>query len=403
MTDRVVITGAGVVSAVGVGHADFSRALFGGVRAGGRTARFGNGYVTAEIADFAPERWLGKGLLVLDRTARLLCVATRLAMADSGLDTLAAGGDADTGLVCGTMLGSIHSIASFDWAGITEGPQYVSPLAFPNTVINSAAGQAAIRFALRGTNSTLCAGLASGLFALGYAADFIRLGRVRRVVAGGVEELCEELLVGLQKSGALSAAGAALPFARRRDGVIAGEGSAMLALERESDARARGLTPGIALAGFGATRDATESDAGDASAPGAAEAIRLALEEAEIGPKQVACIISGGSGSRLGDTVEASALREAFGSRLADIPACAPKASFGECLGGAGAMSALVASAALTGQCLPPTPGSLGHDEYGVRLSPSIQEVRGDYALVNISGCDGNNAALVLHRFASAS
>ncbi len=401
MSERVVITGAGVVSALGVGTAEFARALFEGVCAGARSSRFEEGYVTAEIADFNPEPWLGTGIRVLDRTARLLCVATQLAMNDAGLDARAEGTDAELGLVCGTMLGGIHSIASFDWNGITDGPQYVSPLAFPNTVINSAAGQAAIRFALRGINSTLCAGLASGAFALGYAADFVRLGRVRRVMAGGVEELSEEVLVGLQKSGALSATGVARPFARARDGCVPGEGAAILALESESDARARGMAPGIALAGFGATRDVAGREAGDATAPGGAEAIRLALEEADIGPEHVACIVSGGSGNRLGDAREASALRAVFGGRLADVPACAPKAAFGECLGGAGAMSALVASAALSGQRLPPTPGSLGFGEYGIRLSPVTQEVHGDYALVNISGCDGNNAALVLHRFAA--
>ncbi len=398
MSERVVITGAGVVSPIGIGAAAFSRALLDGVPAGAPSARFGNAYVTAEIADFSPEPWLGTAVRALDRTARLLCVATCLAMVDAGLDGPAAGGEADLGLVCGTMLGSVHSIASFDWDGITEGPQYVSPLAFPNTVINSAAAHAAIRFSLRGINSTLCAGLASGVFALGYAADFVRLGRVRRVLAGGVDELCEELLAGLQKSGALSVAGEARPFARGRDGCVPGEGSAMLVLEREADARARGKEPSIALAGFGATRDPTGQVAGRDAGRGASEAIRLALEQAGIRPERVACIVSGGSGHRLGDVMEAAALRTVFGERLMEIPACAPKASFGECLGGAGAMATLVASAALSGQRLPPTPGSRGNDEYGIGIAPVAQEVRGDYALVNISGCDGSNAALVLHR-----
>src|SRR5262249_50763210 len=151
------------------------------------------GYITAELAGFNAQQWLGKGIRPLDRSARLLAVAAQMALGDSGLSQESAElGDPELGLVCGTLFGSVHSITSFDWTGLTEGSNLVSPMEFPNTVINSAAGQAAIKHKLRGVNSTICAGLASGLHAIHYAAEFLRFGRARALLSGGVDELCEE-------------------------------------------------------------------------------------------------------------------------------------------------------------------------------------------------------------------
>ena len=400
MSARTVITGAGVISPLGAGVREFETALYAGACAFAPSREFGP-YITAEIADFDPRAWLRGGIRALDRTARLLSVASYFALAEAGLDLSAMPeGSPDLGLVCGTMLGSVHSIASFDWDGIVDGPEYVSPLAFPNTVINSAAGQAAIRFKLRGVNSTVCMGMASGLYALGYAADVLRFRRAGALLAGGVEELCEECLVGLQKSGALSATGSVRPFAGARDGTVAGEGAALLMLEGEDDARARGVRPTIAIAGVGSTGGGQHLYTTDGvEAVDAEYAIRLALEQAGIDAPQVACIIASASGSRASDGIEARALQQVFGDRLVDIPVCAPKAAFGEAMGGAGAMCAIVASIALSRCRLPPTPGTTGHDG-GIRLSADVQEVLGDYALVTAVGCDGNNAALVLHRFA---
>src|SRR5439155_18478109 len=113
---------------------------------------------------------------------------------------------------CGTVFGSVHSITSFDWSGLEDGPAYVSPMEFPNTVINAPAGQAAIKHRLRGVNSTVCAGVASGLHAINYAADFLRFGRARALLAGGVEELCEETVLGCRGIGMASHGHVARPF-----------------------------------------------------------------------------------------------------------------------------------------------------------------------------------------------
>src|SRR5262249_17352334 len=146
--------------------------------------------------------------------------------------------DPGIGMVVGTMFGSMHSIVSFDWSGMTEGPSYVNPMEFPNTVINSASGQAAIRYKLRGLNSTVCAGGTSGLHSLYYGAEAILLGRARMLLAGGVEELCDELVAGFREVGP--------------EGAVPGEGAAMFLLAGREDA----ASPWFEICGFGSRQSA---------------------------------------------------------------------------------------------------------------------------------------------------
>jgi 3-oxoacyl-[acyl-carrier-protein] synthase II len=398
MSGRVVVTGEGVVSSIGAGADAFEQALYAGATGAGPSQLFGAETTTAEVRDFAPQTWLGpKGLRVLDRSARLVCVSSHMALCQAGLSQAEAEeGDPGLGLICGTMFGSLHSITSFDWSGVTEGPNLVNPMEFPNTVINSPAGHAAIKHKLRGVNSTICAGLASGLYALHYAAEFLRFGRATALLAGGVEELCEESLLGFRKMGAASANGAGRPFAPDRDGSILGDGSALWMLESEDNARARGLAPVLEVGGFGSAHDAHATSAYDVRGDGAASAIRQALDASGIGPGEVACIISGASGSRAGDLMEARALRRVFGDRLDNIPVSAPKAAFGEALGASGALCALAGGLALRRQSAPPTAGHTG-EEFGLRMSNAPQPFTGTHVLINAFGCDGNNAALILN------
>lgn len=392
-SERIVITGAGVICALGAGSAEFERRLYEGatgIGAGG----------LAEIAGFEPQQWLGKkGVRVLDRSARLLCVAGQMALSESGLASGdQAEGDEELGLICGTMFGALHSIVSFDWSALTDGPSYVNPMEFANTVINSPAGQAAIRFKLRGVNSTICAGLASGLHAMQYAFESLRCGRAHVLLSGGVEELCEESIVGFRKTGVASGASAIRPFRRDSEGTVLGEGSALLVLQSAEAAGARRATPWAEIAGFGCAHDATSIDAYRVSAEGAAAAIEQALASAGIGPQQVGCIIAGASGSRAGDAMEARALSRVLGARLSRIPISAPKAAFGEAMGASGALCALAGAMALQKAAAPPTAGFERADE-ALLLSATPQPFDGDFVLVNAFSCDGNNASIVLRRW----
>jgi 3-oxoacyl-[acyl-carrier-protein] synthase II len=397
MSARVVVTGVGVISSIGAGIEEFERNLYAGGSGIGPSPLLGETAIAAEVRNFNPQPWLGnKGIRVLDRSARLLCVAAQMALSSTGLQQQEAGeGDPNLGLVCGTMFGSVHSITSFDWSGVTDGPAYVNPMEFPNTVINSPAGQAAIKHKLRGVNSTISAGLVSGLYAIHYAAEFLTFGRATALLAGGVEELCEESYLSFRKVGVISERGCPQPFGTDRDGTVLGEGSALWMLETADSAQARGATALLEICGFGAAHDAHNIQAYSVRAGGATSAIRQALSAAGIGPDAIGCVIAGASGSRAGDEMEAHALRHVFGPRLEQIPICAPKAAFGEALGASGALCAITAGLALGKRSLPPTSGFLSAGQ-GLRLSSGQQNMDGEYALVNCFGCDGNNAALVL-------
>jgi 3-oxoacyl-[acyl-carrier-protein] synthase II len=396
---RVVVTAAGISSPIGIGLEEFTCGLYKGTTATAPSSRFASA-VTAEIADFRPEKWLGnKGIRVLDRSARLLAVAAHLALqAPSTLQEANDTGDPELGLVCGTMFGCVHSITAFDWSGITEGPNLVNPMDFPNTVINSPAGQAAIKHKLRGVNSTVCAGLASGLYALQYAAEFLRFGRARALLAGGVEELCEESVLGFRKTGVASPSGFPRPFGASRDGAVPGEAAAIWMLETEETALQKGRTPRLELCGFGCAHDARNISCFDVRGRGATDAIEQALENSGIGPDRIACVVASASGSRAGDEMEARALQNVLGPRLREIPVCAPKATFGEAMGASGAACAIVAGIALENRCVPPTAGFESSD-YDLRLSAKSTPISGDYALVNAFGCDGNNASMVIRRW----
>ncbi len=398
---RVVVTGAGVISPLGAGVDAFADALWSGASAVAPSTRF-PGQTIAEFAEFNPTPWLGsKGVRVLDRGTRFLCVAAQMALSATGLLQNASGdGDPDLGLVCGTMFGGVHSIATFDWSGLTEGPALVSPMEFPNTVINAPAGQAAIKHKLRGVNSTICAGLASGLYAIQHAAEFLRFGRARYLMAGGMEEVCDEAALGFRKLGIASSNGAARPFGTDRDGTAAGEGSALWMLETEESARERGAAPWIEICGFGSAHDACRIMGYNPRGEGAAAAIVQALEETGIGPADVGCIIAGANGSRAGDAMEARALREVFGERLDSIPVSAPKAATGETMGASGAFCAVAAGLALQRQEAPPTAGFTCTDS-GLRLSGSSQPFQGEYALIDAFSCDGNNSALIVRLWQS--
>ncbi|HEY3132574.1 MAG TPA: beta-ketoacyl-[acyl-carrier-protein] synthase family protein [Acidobacteriota bacterium] len=404
MTDRIVATGIGVISSIGAGAEDFANALYAG-RCGVTLSTLpslqkDSPVPAAEVQNFSPEPWLGnKGIRVLDRSARLLCVAAQMALTAAGLSQqIPSGGNSKLGLICGTMFGSVHSITSFDWSGLTDGPKYVNPMDFPNTVINSPAGQAAIRFKLRGVNSTISSGLSSGLYAVHYASEFLRLGRASALLAGGVEELCQESFLGFRKSGITSPQGKARPFSPDRDGMVLGEGSALWVLETEAVAKARGATPAVEVCGFGAAHDAHSISSYQVRAEGATSAIEQALRASQIGPESVGLIVASASGSRAGDKMEARALHNVFGSRVADIPVCAPKAAFGEALGASGALLAVTAGIALCKRLAPPTAGFTSAED-GLRLSIVPQPIEAEYALVNCFGCDGNNAALILRRW----
>ena len=364
----VVVTGCGVVSSIGIGRADFEAAFLEGQTFTGPAGA---------LAEFGPKAYLGKkGLRALSRSALMLAVAAKLALDDAAI-TVDEDNHHSLGLVCGTMFGSVHAISAFDRSTLEDGPKYVNPMHFPNTVINAPAGHVGIKHDLRAVNSTVSAGLASGLVALDYGARLVKEDRVRAVVAGGLDELCEESTLALGHACKFSTTGKAKPLAPDADGTVLGEGTALLVLETAEHAQARGRTKGIRLSGFGSAHPGKAMGTMEGSAAAAAMAMRSALTVADVSPQDVGVIVTGASGSPESDRIEQKALEEVFSADRSAIPVVTPKRQIGETMGAGGAFAALAALLFLERDGGPPA----------------------DHALVNAFDSQGTCASLVLSRW----
>lgn len=402
------MTGAGAVSALATSAAGLHEALKEG-RSGlktvelfqldglnGRTDQ--GGRQAGEVRPFEPKEWLGeKNLRPVDRTARLLLVAAQQALAAAGwTPELRTGGQA--GLVLGTMYCSVRTIAEFDRRAVQAGPSHASPLDFANSVINAAAGQAAIWHGLPGVNSTISADAASGLMALSTAADLIRTGRSGALLAGGVEELCLESFVSFLHAGRLAGAnghGRPVPFDARRDGMALAEGAAILALEEAGEAERRGAPVLAEVLGHGTAFDPT---GGEQAADAMARAVRLALDDAGLRPEDIDAVSAGANGGVEEDRQEAAGIAAALGERAGSVPVTAVKSMLGEALGAAGALQAVAALGTLADGVLPGILG-LGEVEEGFLLggvSAESRPVRARRILITISGYGGHNCALIL-------
>lgn len=398
MNRRILITGAGVISPLADTPAELHSALCEG-RSGLKTVELfatnGLGPQQAgEVRPFEPRRYLGeRNLRPVDRTAQLLLAAAQRALEDAGW-TPELRKQREAGLVLGTNFCSVRTIAEFDRRGQQLGPSYVSPFDFANSVINAAAGQTAIWHDLRGVNSTLSAGEASGLMAIANAADLIRTGRADALLAGGVEELCFESFLGFHRAGRLCPSDQdPAPFDRRRCGFALGEGAALLMLEEAESAAGRGARVLGEVLGSGSAFDAASDGAA------LARAIRLALEDAGVGPEEIGCLSASASGSIEEDRQEARAVANALGGRAADLPVTAVKSMLGEALGASGALQAVALLGTLSDGRLPGIRG-LESVEEGFPLPGVSQETRSlpglRLGLVDAVGCGGHVCALVL-------
>lgn len=363
MDRRVVITGIGVLSPIGNGRDTYWDALSRGATGFREITLFDTTafrvHRAGEMTDFDPLPLLGKkGLRDLDRSTRLVCSAAKLALNDSRLEVSEAN-TRSMGVSIGTTFGSLHSISQFDRSGLIEGPRFVNPSHFPNTVINSPASQVSIRFTIKGFNTTLSTGFCAGLDALSYAADFIRLGRADAVLAGGVEELCEETFRMFHELGYLSgmsgAEPASRPFDAGRDGFVLSEGSAVLVVEDEEHARSRGADILAVILGCGNAFDPEADSTFDRAGRGLKTAIVQALEEAGVRPKDVGFVCSCANGTPGLDRMEARVLSEALGEDARHVPASSIKSMIGETFSASGALAVSAAVGALRQGFIPPT------------------------------------------------
>jgi 3-oxoacyl-[acyl-carrier-protein] synthase II len=274
---------------------------------------------------------------------------------------------------------------------------------FANTVINAAAGQAAIWHGLRGVNSTLAGGVVSGLQALAYATDLISSGQATTLLAGGADELCFESFYGFAKAGLLSGTtngedAYPIPFDARRNGFHLGEGAALFMLEAASSAEARGARILAEIKGHGSSYDLCRGTQPAPSEAAICRSIRLALQDAGLEAAQIDGVSASANGSRRTDADEAQALAAVFGAHVAELPVMAVKSMLGEMLGASGAMQSIALLMAMqTSVC----PGIWGLQQLDDHCPLPLASAANHactlrHGLVNGVGLDGHHCALVL-------
>ncbi len=406
---RVVVTGLGCVSPLGVGAEATWQAAVEGRSAVSESASF-------DASDF-PSRIAGgvEGALDLgdlpekevrrfDRVILLALAASLEAWRGSGLD---GGVDPErAGVALGSGIGGLGTFEASHRVLLERGPRRVSPFTIPMIIGNMPAGVVAIRLGLRGPNLCHVSACATGSHNLGEAARLIERGDADVMLAGGSEAANTPLaLSSFASMRALSTrndapAAASRPFDRDRDGFVIGEGAAVLVLEALDHARARGARVHAELLGYGCSADASHITLPEEAGEGAARCMRLALADAGVVPADVLHLNAHATSTPAGDVVEARAVRAVFGAHADDLAVSATKSMTGHMLGAAGALEALFCIRALEAGLLPPTinldradpEGDLDHVANKARPS------RARVALSNSFGFGGTNAALVLGR-----
>lgn len=404
--ERIVITGIGAIGSNGVGKDAFIEAIFKGASGIKPISLFDTSSfkvkTAGEVKNFTPEDFLGnKGLRTLDRSTKLIASAAKLALDDAAL-AVSEENTQDIGFVAGNTLGSVNSICEFDKDTLVEGPQYVNPALFPNTVINSPASQVSIRFNIKGFNTTISTGFSASLDAVKYAVDFLRLGRAKVVLAAGVEELCIQVFLGFLKTGFLAGLSdgkpeISCPFDKRRNGIVLGEGSGALALESLGHAMSRKAKIYAEITGFGQGFDSYRINKYNPCGYGIKKAMGAALEDASLKKDDIDYISSAANSTKEADKIESSAIKSVFGNQVA---VSSIKSMIGECFSATGVLQLISAIGAIDKQMIHPTINYQEKDS-NCDLNYVANEARKqkiDNVLINAFGPSGCNASLIISR-----
>ena len=407
---RVGITGLGLVTPLGTDIDTVWKSVLSGTSATAPIQGFdASGYpsqVAAEIRDFDPRRWVaGKTLRRNGRATHFALAAAAIALEDAGW----IGGSLDPGdaaVMMGTGYGSMPSVEDAYHTYYTEGWRKNPFLCVPMCMPNAPGSAIALEFHLRGPSYTLAAACASGAVAVAEGLRLLRSGLVRRALCGGVDAcilpgvFAAWCLLGVLSRRNHDPQGACAPFSADRDGLVLGDGAAVLCLERLEDAEARGAPVYAELAGFGSNCDGETLTA--PSLAGEVEAIRLALLDSGLAPGQIGYINAHGSGTRLGDRVETQAIQAALGEQARRVAVSSTKSMIGHTMGASGALEVAITALALRDQVLPPTINLRQKDpDCGLDYVPVQRPASFDAALSNSFAFGGTNVILALKRAAT--
>lgn len=408
---RVVITGVGLVTPLGIGVEQNWQALMAGRSGIGPVTRFDVAdfptRIAGEVKDFHPEDFIEKKeIKKMDLFIQYALAAAHMAMEESHLPITSDNEDA-VGVIVGVGIAGLSSIEEYHRLFLESRLKRVSPFFIPKLIANLAPGQISIRYGAKGINYTPTSACSSGAHAIGEAFRLIRLGEQDAVIAGGAEAALTPLgLGGFIAMKAVSSRNedpvrASRPFDRNRDGFVMAEGAGILILEELEHARKRGAKIYAEMIGYGANADAYHMTAPSPEGEGAMRCIRLALRSGNIDPVEVDYINAHGTSTPYNDATETHAIKRVFGEQAGRLAVSSTKSMTGHLLGAAGGVEGVFSALALHHQCMPPT---INYEEPDpdcdldyVPNAPRRAEIR--VALSNSFGFGGTNACLAFRRW----
>jgi 3-oxoacyl-[acyl-carrier-protein] synthase II len=409
-TRRVVVTGIGLVSPLGIGTDANWRALTAGQNGIGPITRFdASAYasrIAGEVKHFDPLQFVEKkDVKKMDVFIQYAIAASQFAMDDSGLKITTENAD-HVGVFVGSGIGGFTSIEREHEALLAGGPRKISPFFIPASIINLAAGQVSIRFGAKGPNLATCTACSASAHAVGESFEIIRRGDAVAMIAGGSEAAITPMSVGgFAAMRAMSTRNdapekASRPFDKDRDGFIIGEGSGVVILEERESALARGARIYAEVVGYGMSGDAFHITAPTEDGSGAVRVMDMALRKAGVAPGQVAYINAHGTSTPHNDRIETLAIKKLFGEHAHRLAISSTKSMTGHLLGAAGGLEAGISALAVYHQTAPPTVNLETPDpDCDLDYVPGrCRAMKMEYALSNSFGFGGTNAALLFRK-----
>lgn len=409
--DRIVVTGMGTVNPLGLNVAESWKNVISGVSGVAPITLFDpagwNVKIACEVKNFDPANFMdAKEARRRDRFEQFGIAAAKEALQSSGLEVTESTAGR-IGVVVSSAIGGLRSLQEAIFTLKDEGARRVSPFLIPMLMPNGASGMIAIEFGLKGPSFSVASACASGADGIGMAWQMLRAGMVDVALAGAAESTaCETGVGAFDRIGAMSRRNddysmTPQPFDKNRDGLVMGEGAAVLVLERESHAKARGANILGELAGYGATADAFHVTAPSVDGSGGANAIRAALAAAEANVDEVGYISAHGTGTQLNDASETKAVKTAFGEQAYKTPISSTKSMTGHMMGATGALEAIFCLQAIREGVLPPTIHYETPDpECDLDYIPNqAREKKIKVAISNAFGFGGHNAVLVMREY----
>jgi 3-oxoacyl-[acyl-carrier-protein] synthase II len=412
MRERIVITGMGTVNPLGLNVAESWKNAVDGVSGVGPITHFDSStlqvHIAAEVKNFAPEKFMdAKEARRRDHFEQYAIASAREALVQSGLQ-IKESNAGRIGVIISSAIGGLASLQDAIMTNHLEGPRRVSPFLIPMLMANGGAGMAAIEFGIKGPCFSVASACASGADGIGTALMMLRSGLIDAALAGAAEATITSTgVAAFDRVGAMSRrnddySSTPQPFDKNRDGLVMGEGAAVLVLERETDAKKRGANILAELAGYGATADAFHVTAPHEQGEGGAAAIRMALASAEANPEDVGYINAHGTGTQLNDQSETRAVKAAFGADLAyKTPISSTKSMTGHMMGATGALEAIFLVQAISDGIMPPTIHYETPDpECDLDYIPNTaREKKISFAISNAFGFGGHNAVLAVRKY----